>query len=99
MPIAPPAPAHPAAPPRSLDLIRQLVQFDTTSRLSNLDLIDWVREHLHRHGIASRLTYDDGNAKANLFATIGDPHRAGVVLSGHTDVVPVDGQEWSVDPF
>ncbi len=85
--------------PRSLELIQQLIRFDTTSRLSNLALIDWVREYLGRHGIACRLTHDDGNAKANLFATIGDASRPGVVLSGHTDVVPVDGQQWTVDPY
>jgi acetylornithine deacetylase len=85
--------------PRSLELIRQLVAFDTTSRHSNLALIDWVRAYLASHGIDSRLTHDDGNAKANLFAMIGDPRRPGIVLSGHTDVVPVDGQAWSVDPW
>ncbi len=61
--------------PRSLELIRQLVRFDTTSRRSNLALIDWVREYLGSHGIASRLTHDDDTTKANLFATIGDPRR------------------------
>src|SRR5690349_20149340 len=85
--------------PRCLALARQLVQFDTTSRRSNLELIDWVREYLAARGIASRLTFDDGRAKANLFASIGDPTIPGVVLSGHTDVVPVDGQAWSVEPF
>jgi acetylornithine deacetylase len=85
--------------PRSLELIRQLLRFDTTSRRSNLALIDWVREYLGSHGISSRLTHDDDKAKANLFATIGDPRRPGIVLSGHTDVVPVDGQAWTVDPW
>ena len=85
--------------PRSLALARQLVQFDTTSRGSNLALIDWVREYLAAQGVASRLTFDDDGAKANLFASIGDRATPGVVLSGHTDVVPVDGQAWSVDPF
>jgi acetylornithine deacetylase len=89
----------PSDAPRSLDLIRQLLRFDTTSRRSNLALIDWVREYLGSLGIASRLTHDDDRAKANLFATIGDPHRPGIVLSGHTDVVPVDGQAWTVDPW
>jgi acetylornithine deacetylase len=89
----------PSDAPRSLELIRQLLRFDTTSRRSNLALIDWVREYLGSLGIASRLTHDDDRAKANLFATIGDPHRPGIVLSGHTDVVPVDGQAWTVDPW
>ena len=87
------------SPPRSLETIRRLVRFDTTSRDSNLALIDWVREHLASFGIPYRLTHDDTGAKANLFATIGDPAKPGIVLSGHTDVVPVDGQAWSVDPF
>jgi acetylornithine deacetylase len=85
--------------PASLPLIRELVQFDTTSRASNLALIDRVRDYLDRHGVGVRLTFDDGRAKANLFATIGDKAKPGVVLSGHTDVVPVDGQAWSVDPW
>lgn len=87
------------AAPRSLELIRQLVGFDTTSRDSNLALIDWVCAHLRSHGVAWRLTHDDTGKKANLFATIGDPRRPGIVLSGHTDVVPVEGQAWSVDPW
>ena len=85
--------------PRSLELIRQLVRFDTTSRNSNLALIDWVCQYLTSHGLAWRLTHDDTRAKANLFCTIGDPRLPGVVLSGHTDVVPVDAQAWSVDPW
>jgi acetylornithine deacetylase len=81
------------------DLIQRLVAFDTTSRGSNLGLIEWVRDWLAAQGVASRLTYDAGGTKANLFATIGGGARAGVVLSGHTDVVPVDGQDWTTDPF
>lgn len=95
----------PASPDRlesSLDWIRRLIGFDTTSRKSNLDLIEDVRAHLEDLGLAVTLTHDDSGAKANLFATL--PDRAGnleggIVLSGHTDVVPVDGQEWSSDPF
>jgi acetylornithine deacetylase len=85
--------------PHSLELIRTLIGFDTTSRLSNLALIDWVQSYLRGHGVASRLTHNDEKTKANLFATIGDPAVPGIVLSGHTDVVPVDGQDWSVGPF
>lgn len=99
MQIIPDSEHAPSGAPRSLDLIRQLLRFDTTSRRSNLALIDWVREYLGSHGISSRLTHDDDKAKANLFATIGDPRRPGIVLSGHTDVVPVDGQAWTVDPW
>jgi acetylornithine deacetylase len=80
-------------------MIRTLVGFDTTSRDSNLALIDCVREYLAGHGVASELTFDDDRRKANLFATIGPEGRGGIALSGHTDVVPVDGQNWSTDPF
>jgi acetylornithine deacetylase len=87
----------------SLDLIRTLVGFDTTSRESNLALIDWVRAYLTQYGISSTLTFDDDRRKANLFATIpardGNATTGGIVLSGHTDVVPVDGQPWDTDPF
>ena len=87
----------------ALDLIRTLVAFDTTSRESNLALIDWVRDYLAGHGIDSQLTFDDDRRKANLFATLpaqdGNATRGGVVLSGHTDVVPVDGQPWETAPF
>jgi acetylornithine deacetylase len=81
------------------DLIQHLVGFDTTSRDSNLGLIEWVRDWLKGQGVASRLTYDPGGTKANLFATIEKGTRPGIVLSGHTDVVPVDGQPWDTDPF
>lgn len=90
---------HATEAPRALEIIRTLIGFDTTSRLSNLALIDWVRTYLRKHGVDSRLTHDDAMTKANLFATIGDPTVPGIVLSGHTDVVPVDGQEWTVDPY
>src|SRR5690606_7088048 len=81
------------------DLIQRLLAFDTTSRESNLGLIEWVRDWLQGHGIDSRLTYDATGKKANLFATLGGGDRPGIVLSGHTDVVPVDGQAWDSDPF
>ncbi len=84
-------------------LIRELVGFDTTSRESNLALVEWVRAYLARHGVDSTLTFDDDRRKANLFATIrardGNVTERGIVLSGHTDVVPVDGQPWNTDPW
>jgi acetylornithine deacetylase len=84
----------------ALDIARTLIGFDTTSRRSNLGLIEWVRDELRRLGIATRLTYDAGGTKANLFATVGEQGQSGgIVLSGHTDVVPVDGQDWVTDPF
>jgi acetylornithine deacetylase len=81
------------------ELLERLIAFDTTSRNSNLELIDWVSGYLAEHGIESRRTYDETGAKANLFATVGPEGDGGIVLSGHTDVVPVDGQDWSSDPF
>lgn len=88
---------------RSLDLIRTLVSYDTTSRDSNLALIDWVRDHLQGYGFTTTLTFDDDRRKANLFATLaardGNATEGGIVLSGHTDVVPVEGQPWDTDPF
>jgi acetylornithine deacetylase len=83
----------------SIDLITRLVAFDTTSRESNLALIDFARDYLDGFGIASELVFDTAGRKANLFATIGPPDGAGIILSGHTDVVPVDGQLWTDDPF
>ncbi len=84
----------------TLDALARLVEFPTVSRNSNLGLIEWVRDRLDAHGITCRLTYDTAKRKANLFATLGEGScEGGVVLSGHTDVVPVDGQDWSTDPF
>jgi len=85
---------------RSLPMLRELIGFDTTSRNSNLELIDYVRDYLSSHGVESHLTYDDTKGKANLYATLGPVDASGgLILSGHTDVVPVDGQDWSTDPF
>jgi acetylornithine deacetylase len=81
------------------ELIQRLIAFDTTSRGSNLGLIEWVRDWLKAEGVAAELVYDASEPKANLFATIGGGERPGLVLSGHTDVVPVDGQAWDTDPF
>ena len=83
----------------SIEMIKKLVSFDTTSRASNLQLIDFVAEYLSTLGVESHLIHDESGEKANLYATIGPPDVPGVVLSGHTDVVPVDGQAWDTDPF
>ena len=83
----------------ALDLVKDLIAFDTTSRDSNLALIDHVQGLLEQAGARCRRTYDAGGTKANLFATLGPDGDGGFVLSGHTDVVPVDGQDWSSDPF
>ncbi len=84
---------------RSLDLIKTLIAFDTTSRESNLELIAFIQEYLTGHGVESMLVHNAEGTKANLYATIGDQDKAGVMLSGHTDVVPVDGQAWDTEPF
>lgn len=80
-------------------ILRTLVSFRTVSRDSNLPLIDWVRNYLSDLGIESHLVPNADGTKSNLFATVGPAAPGGVVLSGHTDVVPVDGQKWSSDPF
>jgi len=89
----------PLIKPETYALIERLISFDTTSRGSNLGLIEWARDYLKDIGIASRLTYDAAGNKANLFATVEKGNKPGIVLSGHTDVVPVDGQNWASDPF
>jgi acetylornithine deacetylase len=83
----------------ALDLVQELIAFDTTSRDSNLALIDHAQGLLEKSGARCRRSYDATGKKANLFATIGPDGDGGYVLSGHTDVVPVDGQDWSSDPF
>jgi acetylornithine deacetylase len=80
-------------------MIERLIAFNTVSRDSNLGLIEWVRDYLQGFGAATRLTYDASGKKANLFATLGESSKPGLILSGHTDVVPVDGQNWDTDPF
>ena len=88
-----------AGAPVSVEMIRKLVGFPTVSRDSNLELIHFVRDRLAALGAEARLTYNDERSKANLFATLGPRGKPGIVLSGHTDVVPVDGQAWDTDPF
>jgi acetylornithine deacetylase len=80
-------------------MIERLISFNTVSRDSNLGLIEWVRDYLQGFGATTRLTHDAARNKANLFATLGDSNKPGLILSGHTDVVPVDGQNWDTDPF
>ena len=80
-------------------VLRDLVAFDTTSRNSNLPLIEFVGDYLSDRGATTRLIPSADGAKANLFCTIGPYIPGGVALSGHSDVVPVDGQDWSTDPF
>lgn len=84
---------------RSRALLAELVSFATVSRDSNLALIEFVRDYLQGLGVNSELIYNAERTKANLLASIGPALPGGVVLSGHTDVVPVDGQAWTVEPF
>jgi acetylornithine deacetylase len=83
----------------SLQILDRLIGFATVSREPNLTLIGFVQDFLAAHGVACRLYHDPDERKANLYASIGPQDRCGVLLSGHTDVVPVDGQRWSSDPF
>lgn len=80
-------------------MIERLVGFDTTSAKSNLALIDFAQDYLERQGARCRRTLSSDGTKANLFATLGPDTPGGVVLSGHSDVVPVEGQAWDSDPF
>ncbi len=80
-------------------LLDQLVAFPTVSRDSNLPLIHFVKDYLQQHGVESTLVPNDDGTKSNLYATIGPSVPGGVILSGHTDVVPIDGQDWHSDPF
>src|SRR5579871_4532013 len=93
--------AVPAAVPsmNSAELLDQLVRFPTVSRDSNLPLIAYVRDYLAALGVECRLYPDSTGQKANLFASIGPADRPGILLSGHTDVVPIDGQRWSSPAF
>ena len=84
---------------KSIELIEKLISFDTTSRESNLEIISFIQDYLNDLGVDSQLVHNEEGTKANLYATVGDANASGVMLSGHTDVVPIDGQEWDTDPF
>lgn len=83
----------------TVEILGRLVAFPTVSRDSNLPLIDWIRNFLADHGVDSHLVPDDTGRKSNLYASIGPQVAGGIVMSGHSDVVPVDGQAWQSDPF
>ncbi|MGA0570283.1 acetylornithine deacetylase [Variovorax sp. VNK109] len=83
----------------SLELVQTLVRMNTVSDRSNLELIHFIRDELAKLGVKSRLTFNADKTKANLFATLGEGKPAGIILSGHTDTVPWDGQAWTVDPL
>ncbi len=84
---------------KTISLLEQLVSFESLSRRPTHAIVSFVESYLKEHGVEAILSYDDDGQRANLFATIGPQIDGGVVLSGHTDVVPVEGQDWSTDPF
>jgi len=90
---------NPPASMTTAEMLARLVAFDTTSRNPNIALIDFARAWLDRHGIPYRLSTDPTGGKANIHAIVGPDVRGGIALSGHVDVVPVDGQAWTSDPF
>jgi acetylornithine deacetylase len=81
------------------ELLARLVAFDTTSHRNNLGIIAFIEDYLLQHGVVSRRVASSDGEKSSLYATIGPEGKSGVALSGHTDVVPVDGQTWTSDPF
>jgi len=83
----------------SREMLDKLVAFDTVSSNSNLPLLDFVEGYLADHGVTGTRVYDETGQKANFYANVGPDAPGGVILSGHTDVVPVEGQDWSTDPF
>ena len=92
-----------AADLAAMGIIKKWVSFASVSRDSNLPIIEWTRDLLEAQGVQCQLSYDESGKKANLWATLpaenGETKIGGLVLSGHTDVVPVDGQPWDTDPF
>lgn len=89
-------------PPMQLsprEILDQLIGFPSVSSVSNLELIDWVDGYLASHGVVSHRVYNADGSKAALFANVGPEVDGGVILSGHSDVVPVEGQDWVTDPF
>jgi acetylornithine deacetylase len=84
---------------KAIELLQTLVGFDTTSYNSNLELIEFIQSYLSSYNVESTLIHDESGKKANLYTTIGRTDIGGVMLSGHTDVVPVEGQDWATDPF
>lgn len=88
------------APEQStIEILNRLIGFASVSSESNLDIVSWIESYLSQHGVTSRRIPDRTGKKASILATIGPSERAGVVLSAHTDVVPVAGQDWTSPPF
>lgn len=83
----------------SKDILATLVSYPTVSNSSNMDLVNWICDYLGRFGIKTHLDYNQGRSKASIYASIGPDFPGGVILSGHTDVVPVEGQKWQTNPW
>ena len=83
----------------AIKILERLVGFESISRRPTHGIVGYIREYLHQHGIEATLSFDAAGERANVFATIGPEIDGGVVLNGHTDVVPVEGQDWATDPF
>ena len=83
----------------SLEILEKLVSFKTVSKDSNLELIEFVEEYFKSHGLESYRVYDKTGEKAAIYTHIGPKNKGGIILSGHSDVVPVEGQEWDTNPF
>ena len=85
--------------PFLIENLRKLISYPTVSRDSNLPIINYIKNFLENYGISSHIIYNKENTKANIFATLGPLKKGGVILSGHTDVVPTEQQKWNTDPF
>ena len=83
----------------TIEILERLVSFDSISGKPTHGIVGYIRDYLSSHGIACTLSFDEVGERANVFATVGPNTEGGVVLNGHTDVVPVEGQKWSTDPF
>ena len=83
---------------KTIEILDKLISFPTVSSESNRDCIDWISDYLKSYGATCKIS-SEADGKANIFATLGPDIDGGIILSGHTDVVPVIGQNWSSDPF
>ncbi|MDE2694303.1 MAG: acetylornithine deacetylase [Paracoccaceae bacterium] len=83
----------------SFEILEKLISFPTISRSPNIELIEWVSNLLASFGVKTTILQNEDGTRANLFATTGEEEHGGIMLSGHTDVVPTEGQDWQTDPF
>ncbi len=83
----------------TIEILEQLVSFESISGKSTHEIVTYIKDYLAGYDIETTLSFDDAGERANIFATIGPQVDGGIILNGHTDVVPVDGQIWATDPF